>query len=150
MWLQVGCEINLYITIIGPLSKLVCLPNLVEYLCIHTQKKVCLQAIQFQVDNAVNSCDAIWENQPHVAKDNIAEIKKLFYFIYFLSSLTICNLEKTFGKSILQVPDTGTSQYWWILEYFWCTSIAWKCDIYVLKNVLVSFRSLQYWNVKVV
>ena len=35
-------------------------------------------------------------------------------------------------KSILQVPDTGTSQYWWILEHFWCTSIAWKCDIYVL------------------
>ena len=32
------------------------------------------------------------------------------------------------GKSILHVPDTGTSQYWWILEYFWCTSIAWKCD----------------------
>ena len=36
------------------------------------------------------------------------------------------------GKGILQVPDTGTSQYWWILEHFWCTSIAWKCDIYVL------------------
>ena len=36
------------------------------------------------------------------------------------------------GKSILQVPDAGTFQYWWILEQFWCTSIAWKCDIYVL------------------
>ena len=33
-------------------------------------------------------------------------------------------------KGILQVPDTGTSQYWWILEHFWCTSIAWKCDIH--------------------
>ena len=54
------------------------------------------------------------------------------------------------GKSILQVPDTGTSQYWWILEHFWCTGIAWKCDIYVLKNVLVLFRSLQYWNAKMV
>ena len=32
------------------------------------------------------------------------------------------------GKSILHVPDTWTSQYWWILEHFWCTSIAWKCD----------------------
>ena len=30
---------------------------------------------------------------------------------------------KRFGKSILEVPDTGTSQYWWILEHFWCTSI---------------------------
>ena len=28
------------------------------------------------------------------------------------------------GKSILQVPDTGMSQYWSILEHFWCTSIA--------------------------
>ena len=37
-----------------------------------------------------------------------------------------------FGKSKLQVPDTGTSQYWWILEHFWRTSIAWKYDIYVL------------------
>ena len=37
-----------------------------------------------------------------------------------------------FGKSKLQVPDTETSQYCWILEHFWCTSIAWKCDIYVL------------------
>ena len=37
-----------------------------------------------------------------------------------------------FGKSILQVPDTGTSQYWSILEHFWCTSIARKCDIYIL------------------
>ena len=36
------------------------------------------------------------------------------------------------GKSILQVPDTGTSQYWWILEHFWCTSVAGKYDIYVL------------------
>ena len=39
------------------------------------------------------------------------------------------------GKSIFQVPqvlDTGTSLYWWILEHFWCTSIARKCDIYVL------------------
>ena len=36
------------------------------------------------------------------------------------------------GKSILQVPDTGMFQYWWILEHFWCTSIAWKCDLYVL------------------
>ena len=26
--------------------------------------------------------------------------------------------------SILQVPDTGTSQYRRILEHFWCTSIA--------------------------
>ena len=37
--------------------------------------------------------------------------------------------KQTHGKSILQVPDTGMSQYWWILEHFWCTSIAWKCDI---------------------
>ena len=36
------------------------------------------------------------------------------------------------GKSILRVPDTGMSQYWSILEYFWCTSIARKCDPYVL------------------
>ena len=36
------------------------------------------------------------------------------------------------GKSILQVPDTGTSQYWWILKNFWWTSIGRKCDIYVL------------------
>ena len=42
------------------------------------------------------------------------------------------NINKHWGKSILQVPDTGTSQYWWILEHFWCTSIVWKCDIYVL------------------
>ena len=57
---------------------------------------------------------------------------------------------KSCGKSILQVPDTGTSQYWWIPEHFWCTSIAWKCDIYVLLNVFVSFRSLQYWNAEMV
>ena len=63
---------------------------------------------------------------------------------------TVCNGYRWFGKSILQVPDTGTSQYWWILEHFWCTSIAWKCDIYVLWNVLVLFRSLQYWNAKMV
>ena len=25
--------------------------------------------------------------------------------------------------SILQVPDTGTFQYWWILEHFWCNSM---------------------------
>ena len=30
------------------------------------------------------------------------------------------------GKSILQVPDAGTSQYWWILEHYWCSSIAWN------------------------
>ena len=38
------------------------------------------------------------------------------------------------GKSILQFPDTGTSQYRWILEHFYCTSIAWKCGIYVLRT----------------
>ena len=37
-----------------------------------------------------------------------------------------------FWKRILQVPDTGTSQYWWILEHFWCTRIARNSDIYVL------------------
>ena len=36
------------------------------------------------------------------------------------------DLEGFFGKSILQVPDTGMSQYWSILEHFWCTSIARK------------------------
>ena len=45
--------------------------------------------------------------------------------------------QKVFGKSKLQVPDTGTSQYWWILEHFWCTSIAWKCDIYILYNGVI-------------
>ena len=35
------------------------------------------------------------------------------------------------GKSKLQVPDTGMSQYWSILEYFWCTSIA--------RNVILTF-----------
>ena len=29
------------------------------------------------------------------------------------------------------------SQYWSILEHFWCTSIVWKCDTYILKNMLV-------------
>ena len=53
-------------------------------------------------------------------------------------------------KKYTSVPDTGTSQYWLILEHFWCTSIAWKCNIYVLWNVLVLFRSLQYWNAKMV
>ena len=42
--------------------------------------------------------------------------------------------------------DYFRSQYRWILEHFWCTSIAWKCDIYVL--VLVLSRSSQYWNAK--
>ena len=52
------------------------------------------------------------------------------------------------GKSILQVPDTGTSQYWWILEHFWCTSIAWKCDIYVLKRagVIQKLTILEHKN----
>ena len=58
----------------------------------------------------------------------------IFPFLSLLSKLF--NLEhlffRWFGKSKLQVPDTGTSQYWWILEHFWCTSIAWKYDIYVL------------------
>ena len=45
---------------------------------------------------------------------------------------TWCIHSTFLGKSILQVPDTGTSQYWWMLEHFWCTSIAWKCDIHVL------------------
>ena len=40
--------------------------------------------------------------------------------------------QKSKGKSLLQVPDTGMSQYWSILEHFWCTSIARKCDTYVL------------------
>ena len=40
--------------------------------------------------------------------------------------------ESNSGKSKLQVPDTGMSQYWSILEHFWCTSIAQKCDPYVL------------------
>ena len=35
------------------------------------------------------------------------------------------------GESICEVPDTGMFHYWWILEYFLCTSIASKCDIYV-------------------
>ena len=41
-------------------------------------------------------------------------------------------IRKNYGKSKLQVPDTGMSQYWSILEHFWCTSIARKCDPYVL------------------
>ena len=41
-------------------------------------------------------------------------------------------LIRNIGKSKLQVPDTGMSQYWSILEYFLCTSIARKCDPYVL------------------
>ena len=45
---------------------------------------------------------------------------------------TKCDDDKTIGKSKLQVPDTGMSQYWSILEHFWCTSIARKCDPYVL------------------
>ena len=57
---------------------------------------------------------------------------------------------RQYGKSILQVPDTGMSQYWSILEHFWCTSIARKCDPYVLQNMLVLFKSLQYWNTKIV
>ena len=64
----------------------------------------------------------------------------LFFFFFFFALLKhvytglpfiynqICYYK---GKSILQVPDTGTSQYWWILEHYWCTSIARKCDIYV-------------------
>ena len=36
------------------------------------------------------------------------------------------------GKSILQVPDTRMSQYWSVLEHFWRTSIARKCDTYIL------------------
>ena len=40
--------------------------------------------------------------------------------------------DKNMGKSKLQVPDTGMSQYWSILEHFWCTSIAQKCDPYVI------------------
>ena len=43
-------------------------------------------------------------------------------------SLFLQLLEITFGKGTLQVW-AGTSQYWWILKHFWCTSIAWKCDI---------------------
>ena len=30
------------------------------------------------------------------------------------------------------LADTGTSQYWWILEHFWFTNFTWKCDIYIL------------------
>ena len=30
-------------------------------------------------------------------------------------------------KVILQIPITLMSQYCWILEHFWCTSIAWNC-----------------------
>ena len=50
------------------------------------------------------------------------------YILYAISKL-LTLFEKQYcilGKSILQVPDTGTSQYWWILEHFWCTSIVWK------------------------
>ena len=53
--------------------------------------------------------------------------------INFFHALIIqIRLEWHLGKSILQIPDTGRSQYWSILEHFWCTSIARKCDIYIL------------------
>ena len=65
----------------------------------------------------------------------------------------------SFVKGILQVPDTGTSQYWWRLEYFWCANIALNCDIYVLyymfprasthlerRKGLVLYSTLMYQN----
>ena len=58
----------------------------------------------------------------------------VFFFCMHLYHMLHSSQTETWfsGKSILQVPDTGMSQYWSILEYFWCTSIAQKCDPYVL------------------
>ena len=53
------------------------------------------------------------------------------------------------GKSILQVPNTGMSQYWSILEHFWCTSIAQKCDTYVFlehASVIQKLTILEHKN----
>ena len=79
----------------------------------------------------------------------IYEALKLTPFNYNVDNIPSIR-EKQPGKSILQVPNTGTSQYFWILEHIWCTSIAWKCDIYVLKIMLLASRSKQYWNAKMV
>ena len=50
-----------------------------------------------------------------------------------------------FRSQILECPSIG--EYW---NIFWYTSIARKGDINVLYNVLVLFRSSQYWNAEVV
>ena len=49
-------------------------------------------------------------------------------------------------KEILKVPDTGKSQYWWMVEHFWCTSVAWKSIFFRKWQVLP--RNSQYWNAK--
>ena len=112
-------------------------------------------------DNAVNAmpllCHVLYEGAAYMAV-----LKNFLCLFYYLRSLRIirradyraeitvndCHIfnhnkscthdpttatnETKYGKSILQVPDTGMSQYWSILEHFWCTSIALKCDTYVL------------------
>ena len=76
-----------------------------------------------------------WERNTRVSlkeMDVYCQFYKVLYtFHHLFMQIFYLGVYST-GKSKLQVPDTGMSQYWSILEHFWCTSIARKCDTYVL------------------
>ena len=84
---------------------------------------------------------ALQFSYPHLALINSSDITM------YMSNLIQKNICKwfqfigqnsSFGKGILQVPDTGTSQYSWRLKYLWCANIALNCDIYILYNMHTS------------
>ena len=71
----------------------------------------------------------IWVSYPVLLMNNFMTLsqkkKKKKMPMGFYNCLlfgTLCS-KTILWKSILQVPDTGMSQYWWILEHFWRTSI---------------------------
>ena len=98
-------------------------------------------------------------SMPHEFLEHKEKVQKSFSVVKLCTKLRQRKLQiqqqcfegSTIRKAILQVPDTGTTQYCWILEHFSCTSIAWKYNLnYVLWKVLVLSRNSIYQNANMV
>ena len=101
-------NIFIYISCVqDDLIELVVLPQL-GHISDDPDPRVRNMAVQLLVDVA-QVC------QTQRCQDILDIIKKVRFIIYLFVLHMGVGL---FGKSILQVPDTWTSQYWWILEHF--------------------------------